>query len=233
MSQSQTFKTNKPLIIGFFIIYLSSISFAQDSLKSIKVSYNFIQGLINEQSVYIDVSPFRHHSFGCSIGKVTENSVFAVFILSPSQNLYPGTVYKGNVFRINYSYIFQKRKTFDYYIGAQYIYKDMFYNNKYFRDGGDTHVNYWRNEKATVFGFDLVTGLNKYINFKKHFSLLLNVYSGIGWRERHRAIETYIIQWYGSYYYTKTTPPILGNETKIQQFWLPVLGVKLGLQFRI
>lgn len=232
MSPSPILKINKPLILCFFIINFSSLSFSQDSLKSIKVSYNFIQGLINENSIYMDCSPFKHHSFGFSIGKIYDNPLVDGLWLSPSQNLYPGTVYRGSIYRINYSYVFMKSRSFDYYLGAQYVNKNMYYNNKGFRDGGDTHVEYWRNEKATVFGFDIVSGINWYANFSKHFSLVFNVYSGIGWRERHRAIETYSIHWYGGSYYN-VNPPSLGNETTIQHFWLPVLGIKLGLQFRI
>lgn len=234
MSQSQIFKINKLLIICFFIIHFSSISFAQDSLKSISISYNLVQGLINEQSAYIQYSPFKHHSFGLSLGRIYDNPVFEVFILSPSQNLFPGTVYRGNVFRVNYSYVFQKSRKFDYYIGAQYIYRDMYYHNKEFRDGGDTHVIYLRNEKATVSGFDLFSGINRYKKLNKNFTFLFNVFFGIGWRERNRTIDTYSVEWSGSGGGPNVNhPPDLGNEKMYQWYLLPVLGVKLGLQIHI
>ena len=233
MNQRSYFQIKKALIIGLFIIiHFGVTSFAQDSLKTVSISYNLIQGCINEQSIYVEYSPFRHHKFGISIGKIYDNNAFEVFVLSPSQNTFPGTVYRGNVYRLSYSYIFNKKSKSDYYIGAQYIYRDMYYNHKQFRDGGDSHVEYSRNEKATVIGFDLISGLNKYKKLNKNFSLLFNVYYGIGWRERYRTIYTYNLHYYGGGGGVNS-PPQLGNETKIQQYWIPVFGIKLGLQFHI
>ncbi len=231
---------NFSILISLILIVESSFGqtyltpkVTKDSLKSISISYNLIQACINEHSLYLDYSPFKHHAFGFSIGKVIDNRVFEVFVLSPSQNVYPGTVYSGKVFRINYSYVFRKRRSFDYYAGTQFIYRDMYYNNKKFRDGGDTNVEYLRNEKATVFGGDIVWGLHSYLHFNKYFSLLFNVYSGIGWRERNRNIDTYEIVWNGSGGNNVNSPPHLGNESVIQQYVIPIFGVKLGLKIHI
>lgn len=226
------FKMQKTLIgCLLFATHLSLSSFAQDSLKSFSISYNVIQACINEQSLYAEFSPFKHHVFGVSVGQIINNRKWEVFPLSPSQNEFPGTVYSGNVYRIKYSYVFQKWRSFDYYLGAQYIYRDMYYNNKNFRDGGDSYRDYSRNEKANVFGFDLISGLNWYLSFNKHFAVLTNLYSGFGWRERHRDIETYYIDYHGGP--REKDPPRLGNETKTQRYLVPVLGLKFGLQFRI
>lgn len=140
----------KKTIIGFilFASHLPPSSFAQDSLKSFSISYNIIQACINEQSLYAEFSPFRHHVFGLSVGQIINNRMWEIFPLSPSQNEFPGTVYSGNVYRIKYSYVFQKKRSFDYYVCAQYIYRDIHYNNKDFRDGGDSYRDYSRNEKG-------------------------------------------------------------------------------------
>lgn len=225
----------KKTIIGFILFgtHFSLSSFAQDSLKSFSISYNIIQACINEQSLYAEFSPFRHHSFGVSVGQIINNRGWEVFPLSPSQNEFPGTVYRGNVYRIKYSYVFQKKRSLDYYISTQYIYKDMYYNNKDFRDGGDSYRDYSRNEKAKVFGFDLVYGLNWYLSLNKHFAVLTNYYTGLGWRERHRTIETYYLNNHGGPGPHEKDPPRLGNETKTQRYLIPVIGLKFGLQFRI
>jgi hypothetical protein len=235
MIRAKKSTTKKALVLSvFFVFHLSVFSFAQDSLKSIKISYNIVQACINEQSVYIDYSPFRHHSFGLSVGRIYDNPVFEKLILSPTQNLFPGTVYRGSVYRISYSYIFMKRCSFERYLCAQYVYRDMYYHNKEFRDGGDTHVIYKRNEKATVSGFDVLFGINRYKKLNKNFTFLFNMFTGIGWRERNRTIYTYSVKWYGGGGGPNVNhPPDLGNEKIYQWYLLPVLGIKLGLQYRI
>lgn len=234
MIHQNCFKIKKILIGCIVFPSLFSISsFAQDSLKTISISYNLIQACINEQSLYIELSPFQHHAFGFSIGKMYDNPIFEVFPFSPSQNEYPGTVYRGSVYRIKYAYIFEKTRSFDYSVGAQLIYKDMYYNNKDFRDGGDTYRDYSRNEKANVFGFDIVYDLNKYVTFNKYLTMLLNLNFGVGWRDRHRNIDTYYLNNHGSPGPHETDPPQLGNETKTQKYLVPVLGLKVGFRFHI
>ena len=234
MIQQNYFKTKKVQIgFIFFILHFSISSLAQDTLKSISISFNILQACINERTVYMEYKPFRHHTFGVSIGHIYYNPAFEVFVLSPSQNDFPGTVYNGTVYRINYSYVLENKRKYESYVGAQLIYRDMYYNNQYFTDGAREYVEYWRNEKANVFGFDFVYGRNRYLRLNKYCALLFNTFYGVGWRERHRTIDTYDIKWNGGSGSKPTDPPQLGNETKTQKYLVPVFGLKLGFQFHI
>ena len=222
-----------------FMIPINTLVFTQNLSKSISLSYNLIQGQINEHSIYLDIIPSDQLSIGFSIGKIFFNSMYDPLPLSPSQNTYPGTVYEGFVVRLNASYYLYRNEFKRYwtggYLGLQLIYKDVFYNNISFKDGDkkDHYIYYDRNEKAKVFGIDIIEGICFSFGPKKiRESVFLNPYGGIGYRFRHRDIETLHLTNRG--YSPSDGPiPVLGNEIKKQNYLTLVLGAKVGINIKI
>lgn len=220
-------------IFLFFLTSSNSEIFAQDFHKSIAFSNNVIMDFINEYSLYIDIIPFKYHSFGICIGDIYDNKQFDPRPLSPSQNNQPGTVYKGYVARIYYNYYFfnkdYKRMKFGVYLSPQIIYKNLYYNNKTFYDENTTKytsITYTRNEKTNITGFDLVCGL--FISFKIFKSneyFFFNPYVGPGYNKRYRNIETLNI--IDNHY--KGDKPVLGKEIKNTAYFTIVFGFKVGI----
>ena len=107
-------------LLLFFLMPFNAVIFSQDFHKSVAFSNNVFMDFINEYSFYVDIIPFKHHSFGFCIGKIHENPAFDPRPLSKSQNNNPGTVYTGYVTRLYYNYFFYQkdygRSKFGYYV---------------------------------------------------------------------------------------------------------------------
>jgi hypothetical protein len=199
---------------------------------------------INEHSFYVDLIPFKHFGFGLCIGDIYDNPEFDPRPLSSSQNNKPGTVYKGYVGRLYFSYYFFnrdfKKTKFGFYLSPQIIYKNLYYNNKTFFDASPQElfgqnstkntITYTRNEKANIIGCDLNCGMFISLRIiKPSIYLYINPYLGLGYNKKSRNIETLSIV-DNDYLGDK---PILGNELKNTNYITILMGVKIGILFSI
>jgi len=184
-------------------------------------SVNIIQLPINEAGIYVDYYFGKRHSIGFNIASVYANPAFKVFILSPDQGTYPGTVWNGTVGRINYKAYLAKDKRS--YAGVTVIYKTLSYRNQSFvnvkEDAANTFV---RSENAFLWGVDFVIG--------HHFdvpSSRINVelFCGGGYRYRERNYTTI-----SSSGYNYGGPKPCGSFQLNQSYSTVVLGLKVGFK---
>jgi hypothetical protein len=212
-------------------IFLCIGIYPQNKEKSITLSYNVLKTFTNEYSINTEYRINKHHSFGLTLGKVHDNPDHYVFILSTSQNNYPGLVYKGFVTRATYFYYLNSKDFYGFYIGPQLLFKSLYYNDITFEDSwGDPGSNiYVRNEKAHLYGLDFVLGWNFYIGPAIFpVSIYLNINCGFGLRYRHRNINT-------TSSITKDLPEYvvpLGNEIKDQEYVCSFTGLKIGFRIK-
>lgn len=201
------------------------------------ISYNLIQAFIDEHSLFVDYSFSKRHSLGFSVGTIYYNRGFDPLLFSQSQNDYPGTVYKGYVVRLTYSFYFLEHHGLDFFLLNQPIYQNIYYNNHTFFDGGKDYSNirYTRSEKAFILGDDININVKLHLNLTNNFCIIVNPFLGIGLRYRHRDMETSDIIDYNYQEYMSensgVTMPVAGHELKKQVYPLLNIGLKLG--FRI
>lgn len=183
--------------------------------------------------------PYKDHIFGITLGYVYSNKYFQVARLSPSQNEYPGLVYTGLVTRISYSYLKNHNNHCAFYVSPQFMFKDLHYNNKKFEDDSGVNLeddyketgakgenDYARNEKAQIYGLDFVAGWMYFIgNTNSKLKLYLNFCFGFGFNYRHRNINTLWSNKIGE----PTNVVAVGHSTMDQNFFIPILGIKMGL----
>jgi len=104
--------------------------------------------------------------------------------ISPSQDTYPILAYNGPTIRAGYNF----RLFSVFYLGADFYYKYLYYNNVTFfdSDGDWGDVTFTRNEKANVLGWHINTGIK--INLSK--KLYFNPSLGMGQTIKHRTYTT-------------------------------------------
>lgn len=204
--------------------------------RHLTLSYNLIQALIDEHSLFVDYSFSKRHSLGFSIGTIYYNQRFDPLIFSLSQNDYPGTVYKGYIARLTHSLNVLRRHDFDFFLLHQQIYQYVYYNNHEFFDGGKDYSNirYTRSEKAYILGYDINANAAWYLNMVNTLYIVVNPFLGIGLRYRHRNMETSNIIDYNYQEYMHENPrvtmPVAGHEVKKQFYPLLNIGLKLGFR---
>ncbi len=194
-----------------------AFSQAKDTTKRrISISMNEVQFPINEFSIYADYCMDEKNSFGINVGVIYANPTFKVFILSPDQGTYPGTVWNGMVFRADYKHCWvnQLKK----YWEVQVIYKTLSYHNQSFVNWiDDNPYDFSRNEKAYLIGLDAINGRH-FLKYDSHLNLEL--FWGIGARYRKR-----------NYSNLSTNVPFaypLGSFTLEQFYPTLIFGFKVG-----
>jgi len=206
--------------------------YSQNKERSITVSYNLLKTFSNEYSVNTEFKFHKKLSVGLTLGKVHDNPEHYVYKLSSSQDEFPGLVYKGFVTRASLAYYLFSTDYYGFYVGPQFLYKHLYYNNITFFDSwGDRGDNtYVRNERANMYGFDIMFGWNFYMGeIDSPTDFYLNINWGFGIRYRHRNINTISSVTRG---YTDYTVP-LGNEIKDQKYaYGSLIGIKIGFRIK-
>lgn len=220
----------KPILFILFCV-LSFSSFSQDSLlrgnraivkHRISFTVNVLPIFINEASLYVDYCYKERHSIGVNAGRIYRNNNFRVNWLSSDQGTNPGTVWDGWVTRINYKYYYSKRRR--QFVGVEFLYKSLSYSNQSFTNMYMEQTNtFIRNEKASVYGWDLLYGQRL-----TPVNWIFNVefFAGIGYRLRYRNYTT--ISSETSNYYHQTPKP-LGNFSITQKYPFSLVGIKIGI----
>ena len=204
-------------------------SYVKDTSKTISLSYNIILGLFNDNSLYADIKLSKHDVLGISIGQIYYNKMFKVDIISPNQATWPGTVYHGFVGRVYYNYIIKSNKHHNLYLGADFIYKNIAYDNvEFVNSAGDRGENHFiRSEQTHTLGWDFIIGNKHFLNYKsKNVKLFINTFCGFSIRNKDRNIDTFSS--YG--YFDDFTPT--GKTNELQNDVIPIVGIKIGLRFK-
>lgn len=224
------------VLLQLALLIISTQLMAGNEFKAFGITYNPVSGLIDEHAIQLDVYDSSKISYGISLGIVYPNKNFDPLQLSPSQDDYPGTVYSGIVVRSNIAYNFSGMRNSGVYLCQQFVSKYVYYNQHTFRDGGDSHVLYTRDEKTVVLGMDLVAGINwaPMLSFDKieeqiegthksaEKSICFGFWAGLAGRYRIRNTNTYDILNYGG----ESRDP--GRHQKKQFYVFPTTGVKIG-----
>jgi hypothetical protein len=222
----------------FFITIILNIFFSikvnsQNIEKSLTISYNLLKAFTNEYSLNVEYKFLKKLSAGLTLGQVHDNPDHYVFKLSPSQNNYPGLVFKGFVARTYLAYNLVSTDYYGFYISPQFLYKYLYYNNISFLDSwGDQGDNtFIRNERADLYGFDLMFGWNFFMGEDDSpVDFYLNLNWGFGIRYRHRNITTISSETRGNPGYVVP----LGKEIKDQKYASSTLiGVKIGVRIKL
>jgi len=152
-----------------------------------------LQGLFCEDENIGIEHPFtKNFTAGLNYANVHPIGFFYVNPLSPAQRDWPGTVYYGNSIKLELKFFNNKKPST--YVGLNFEYKSLWYNNVPFFDqvpssGTDPEVAlYTRNEKAKVFGLDFVFGHEQAI---LHKTIMIDYFIGFGFRDKFRNISTY------------------------------------------
>jgi hypothetical protein len=218
------------LLINFFS-FINVYSQYQD--KSLTVSYNLLKSFTNEYSINTEYKFLKRLSAGLTFGQVHDNPDHYVFKLSPSQNNFPGLVYKGFVTRTYLAYYLVSSNFYGFYVSPQFLYKYLYYDNMSFIDSwGDQGDNtYVRNERADMYGFDIMFGWNFYMGeADSPVDFYLNLNWGFGIRYRHRNIYNLSSKTRGNPDYVVP----LGKEIKDQTYASAALiGIKIGVRIKL
>ncbi|MBN1182114.1 MAG: hypothetical protein JXB49_07495 [Bacteroidales bacterium] len=234
-------------IITLMIFFVYNTFSRNDSLQYLFFDYNISQRQIDEHMISAEYKLFQYHSIIFSVGKVFahgENDDKYIK-LSPNQDTWPFRAYNGMDYKIGYRFNYCPfnpinlfftsqiviKNSLDIYIGPQFIYKNLYYQNEHFindhGDGGGAD-HFVRSENAQIKGINVVLGFR--INAELLYGIIIycNCYTGLEYRNKHRDYTTY------SSYNTlvpsdiEYNPIPLGNYKLNQKYCVPIVGIKLG-----
>ncbi|OFY85947.1 MAG: hypothetical protein A3F72_16255 [Bacteroidetes bacterium RIFCSPLOWO2_12_FULL_35_15] len=182
----------------------------------LSISTSLFPLILYEERIDFDYCYKYRHSFGFSLGNQYPSAIVGVNVLANQQERWPGCVYKGTTFRINYKYFLMERRRLS--LSVQLLYKTLSYNNHLYenRDGGYWPIISFISEKAKVYGWDLLIGFQ----LTKPQSLLnLETFASLGYRRR---IRDYTILKINYGYPT-------GSYHLDQDYPMATIGFKLGI----
>jgi hypothetical protein len=156
----------------------------QQDTQRISIATEIVQDLMSEFNITAEYKLNRHIALGISPAVIIMNQALAVNPLSGSQDEYPGKVYNGYAIRVFAKrYINKKSRS---YFELALIYKSLHYDSVGFTD---IVRHYERNEKAYVFGVDIIYGFE--LSRGKKAAFFADPYLGLGFRGRDRHYTTY------------------------------------------
>lgn len=191
--------------------------------QRISISIEMVQNFIGEFNINAEYRLNKHIAIGIAPALVAASKTFGVNPISASQDQHPGRVYNGYSIR-GFTKLYLK-KDWRYFEFAL-IYKSLHYDSVSFsdivnKDGQD----YFRNEKANVFGADILYGFE--LGRGRKNILFADPYFGFGIRIRDRNYTTYdshLTPGSGGY----STPPPNGAFHTQQSYLVLVAGFKIG-----
>ncbi len=190
--------------------------------------YDPFLGVFNEVvNVGIEHRFNRDISIGFDVAASIPFSPFYINPLSPAQANWPGTVYSGSAYRLNFKF-YDKHHNYRY-TAIQLVAKSLWYRNFQFYDqppqAGDDGTYYRRNEDETVWGIDIVRG-HEY-NLAGNV-IILDFYYGIGVRNKLRHINTWDI----TNLFAAQLDDITNGYSFQNQLWpTPIIGARLCFNF--
>ncbi|HEV7230748.1 MAG TPA: hypothetical protein VGO45_05440 [Bacteroidia bacterium] len=184
--------------------------------------------LISETNVGFEYRFNRYMSLDLNIGHIHYNSLFDPWVFSPSQNDWPGTVYRGTSYRFGLKMFPSPKKR--NYIAIKGLWKTMYYSGMKFLDMKSGYsLTTQRSESATVRGLEIEGG-HEFNLAEGH--ILFELFYGIGFRVRERNYTTYSQTENGSFPVPAgmgTYPT--GSYVLIQKYPTLELGFKMGFCF--
>lgn len=191
------------------------------------------QGLFCEDLNIGIEHPFtKNFTAGFDFATVHPIGMFYVNPISPSQRDWPGTVYYGNDFKLEFKFFTNKKPST--YTGINIEYKHLWYNNVPFVDvapnGSDSQIyTYTRDEKENVFGIDFIYG-HEFALCKK--LIMIDYFFGFGLRAMYRHINTYASKEYLGHLGGLPLPfddfTTNGYSSTTNGLPTPILGIKIG-----
>jgi hypothetical protein len=197
-------------------------------LYQVAIYTELMKMVISEVNIGLTYRFNRYVGLDLNVGHIYYNPVFDPFILSPSQNDWPGTVYKGTSYRLGIKIFPNPGKR--NYIAIKGLLKTMYYSGINFLDMTNGYsITTLRSESAVVKGME-VEGGKEFITAEGH--LLIEVFYGIGIRLKERNYTTYSEMLDGRFNVPagQGAYPI-GSFTKTQVFPTLELGFKMGFCF--
>jgi len=224
--------THKKIFLLLSFLMVSSLIFSQGS-HFLKLETNLSHDITDEVNLRID---FRHSkNLGLYFGlgyNYYNNFVRSSFLvgISPSQWDSPILAYSGPVIRLGFfisHYKERKTKTILHYFKAGLIYKNLSYKNRTFSDSdGDGYMfNFNRDEKASVYGADLILGHSKALFETSH--IFFDWHFGLGVRYKYR--EFTINHSWGD---LRMEDAAVGQYTEYSLYPIVLFGVSIGIDLK-
>jgi hypothetical protein len=201
--------------------------------RAIAISTDAMQYIIPQPNFNIEYI-WNHQAIGFYTGLIQPLSFFAVNPIADGQYTDPGTVYNGWAFKLYYKWYDKKRPK--HYWCMQLEYKPEWFNNLSFYDqtSEEQTVDYTMNEKAAVYGYDLLRGFE----YGEQDAMHLDFFFGIGFHYRVMNYDVTSLNSNGFYGNNNNTPIgdgtstiSLGNHTAGFLLPTPIVGLKFGLNF--
>ena len=213
---------------------LNKEKFQNQNSRLFFLGYDFIKGIIDENSLNIGYNITKRQFITVSLGFTYYHAGFAngsVSQLSPLQQDYPLFAYKGPTFRASYNY----RIIASYYAGFDVFCKHLYYTDHTFEEYyDDEDSNFFvRNEDATVYGWHIDIG--KMIYYSNNKWLYINPCFGIGQTTKYRTY-TNVDSWMGKmdapfgYHYANSSWLTLGKFSQEQKYISFNAGLIIGFK---
>jgi hypothetical protein len=204
--------------------YLHDLQRAKHSYKDSSkyfIGFDVLKACIDEPSLTVGYNITNRHSITFSLGYTYRNQILRPLVvgISPSQDTDPILPYNGPTLRTGYNF----RIISFLRVGADFFYKDLYYNNVDFYDseGDQGDLRYTRSEKAQAFGWHINSGLM--INLSKVF--YFNPSLAMGQTFKHRTYTTSNVTEY------RMTPVPEGTFSKEQKYFSMMLSANFGVKF--
>ncbi len=198
------------------LIFCNSRAQIRDTIKEFSITTDVAQYILYQPNIGIG---FRWNGSVIEINaaKIYPGQLYSDNPFANGQYSFPGLVYQGEAFRVNYKHFIRNHPK--RYISAQAMYKHEWFNNVNFTDAynGDNSLEYTMNEKTNVVGLDISEGI--IIGKNSWYHLDFSV--GLGLHDRLRNFDVTSVT-------NLTAGPGLGNYNGYIWYVTPVFSFKAG-----
>lgn len=220
----------KRILITIICLQLFIVAFGQDTSATeiIRISITPSQYLFHDYPVTIE-RIFNRFAVGLTFSYKTDTQesgevklpFYGMFYSYPNQNLW-NNLYEAINTGVNLKYFFSEQNT--WYTEADLYYQYWWFDNKYaeYDDVEGYRFKGTRTETQNVYGLKLLIGNSFRIQCNGRINPLIDIYCGLGIKNKFYTFETYNGTVYETYYDYKKD---MGN------YWTPSLhfGVKIGM----